>query len=670
MVDQVPAPPAPRWRRVLGVGATLGRGPRVLLAVAFLAIGLMYCTNDDMGGDPRSARGDGRYRPVLARGDGHLLFLMTRSLALDGDLIYDNDLARFGDPFTQARTATGRKGIPHPIGVPLVWTPLLWAAEGGAAVANTFGAAIPQHGYTRWHQRIVFASSVVAAWLAIGLGLVLARRLLGGRWGPAWAGAAILLGTSVTYYATYMPSYSHALDAGAAGGFLAGWALTLGRWDRRRVLGLGALLGLAALIRTQELALGIVVAIEVAVAAVRPTAGWRDRVRVLAAGAGVLGAAALVMIPQVLAWNAVYGQWSALPQGPNFTRPGHPLIPELLFAAKNGWFAIHPLAYAGVLGLGVLAWRGPRLAPQARLIGLGLLAAVAVQVYLNAIILDWWAGASFGQRRLCSMTMPLVVGLATWLRLGAGLLARWRWPAWLGHVVAGVVLGWFVVWNLVQVWPLRAGKPAQVSAGPACCRQVRGWQRAIAQPIYDAVGNPFALPASAIFGWRHGLPIQRWDLVHGEYPWMPPADYTAASIRGQSTQWNLGSPNSGPYLIGGFAPSQSGPGRGVRWTTTGTAAVIVPNLIPDRLRVTLWVQPNLGPGVLGKPIVVRWNGEVVVRTTLAPGPTTVAWTIAGDVGANRLAIEAALDPPTPIAGLPAATTAVGLAVGEVRFTAE
>ena len=39
-----------------------------------------------------------------------------------------------------------------------------------------------------------------------GLGLVLARRLLGGRWGPAYAAGAILLGTAVPYYATLMPS--------------------------------------------------------------------------------------------------------------------------------------------------------------------------------------------------------------------------------------------------------------------------------------------------------------------------------------------------------------------------------------------------------------------------------------------------------------------------------
>ena len=96
-------------------------GPRVVLAAAGRVIALMFCFNRDLGGDSDSPRGDGRYRPVLARGDGHMMFLMARSIVFDRDLHFDNDLGRFGDPWGQPKTATGRKGIPHPLGPPLVW---------------------------------------------------------------------------------------------------------------------------------------------------------------------------------------------------------------------------------------------------------------------------------------------------------------------------------------------------------------------------------------------------------------------------------------------------------------------------------------------------------------------------------------------------------------------
>ena len=67
--------------------------------------------------------------------------------------------------------------------------------------------------------------------------------------------------------------------------------------------------------------------------------------------------------------------------------------------------------------------------------------------------------------------------------------------------------------------------------------------------------------------------------------------------------------------------------------------------------------------------MVRWNGDVVARATLTDQQGTVAWTIAGDVGDNLLSIEAALDAPNPIVGMSMPNVPVGVAVGEIRFTA-
>src|SRR5690606_20505778 len=138
------------------------------------------------------------------------------------------------------------------IGPSLIWAPVLAAAHGGAVAANALGANIETHGYTMFHQRIVYATSVLFAWLAIALGIAVARRFVGGRWATAWAASAVLLGTTLTYYATYMPSYAHAMDAAAVAGFLAYWALTLGELRWRRFVVLGLLLGVAAMVRVQD----------------------------------------------------------------------------------------------------------------------------------------------------------------------------------------------------------------------------------------------------------------------------------------------------------------------------------------------------------------------------------------------------------------------------------
>jgi hypothetical protein len=585
------------------VRISLPRGPRLLVAVACAVVALMFLFNRDNGGDPDSPRGDGVYRPVLARGDGHMLYLMALSTALDGDWRFDNELARFGDPWNEPLTKTGRKQIVHPIGAALVWTPLVWLASGTAVVANLFGADIPLHGYTAWHQRIVFASSVLAAWLAILLGLRVASRLVGGRWAPSYAAAAVLLGTPLTYYATFMPSYSHALDAGACGAFLAYWALTVGRRDWRRYVILGALLGLATLIRPQELALGIVVAIEVA-----RSRTWRD----FAGGALVLAVAIVVWSPQFLEWHVVFGDAMALPQGARYTRPGAPMLAEVLWSARNGWFSTTPIAYAGVIGLFLVPKR-------ARFVGYSLLAALALQVYLNSTILDWWGGAAFGQRRLCNVTLPLVVGLAALLwRLG--VLARRFGPRAL-HWTCAVIGGAIVAVNLVRVGALAHGKSAPSGFSPTCCDSLPAPLRAIASPIYSVVGNPFEFPANAAFALKHGVTLSRWDRVVGDYPLAAlfgdaSDDAKLGALHGS---WNLANPAYAAYLVGDWsAPSTlPRPHRVIH----GRGTVLVPNDLPYGQRIALWLAP-----AEESHVELWWNGVRVAGADLH-GWTQVAFTL-------------------------------------------
>ena len=562
-------------------------------------VAVLYFANRDMNGEPDAVRGDGHYHPVLARGDGHMLYLMARSTALDLDWSFDNDLARFGDPWHEPRTATGRKAIIHPIGPALVWTPLIWIAEAGAVVANAFGADIPLHGYTLWHQRIVFLSSVLFACGAVLLGRRLAARWLGrpATWAATYAAIAVLLGTSVTYYATNMPSYSHAMDAFACAAFLAYWAETIGRADRRRWLVLGVLLGAAALVRTQELAMGVVVAFEVGVQLVRARA-WRW----LLGGAAVLAVALVVLIPQLVEWQLVFGTIRELPQGARYTRMNAPMIGELLFAPRNGWFSATPIAYAGVLGLACVPKR-------ARMAAAGLALAVATQVYLNSTILDWWGSAAFGQRRLCSVTLPLVVGLAAlgW-RLGRLLVPRIGAPA--TRIACAAVLALFVGWNLWRVEQRGHGVAAPSEIAPACCTADTP---APVRWLYERVGDPFEFPANAVFALEHHVALARWDHVVADYPLVP----SMAELHGDRFwqargAWHLESDALAPYLLDGWGAATKLDGRPCRTTTAATATVLVPNLMPDHQRMTLWLH---GPG----PAALDLNGARVAWVALAAG---------------------------------------------------
>lgn len=630
------------WRaRARRLAGALRRLPVAVFALAFVFLAVNYCANDDMAGAPDAPRGDGKYRPVLARGDGHIYYSMLLSIALDGDLVLDDELRAFGDPWNQMIGPTGRKYVAHPIGPALVWLPAFAVAHGTAKVANLFGAGIQEHGYTAWHQRIVLFTSVIFGWLAALCGYLVARRWIGGRWGPLHAAMAVLLGTSLTYYTLFMPSYPHAMDAAACGVFLALWALGHGDLRWRRFVVLGIPLGIAGLIRTQELAMGVALAVELVALAVGAPAEVRaDRRRwarfaggLALRGAVTLGVALVLLVPQLFAWKAIGGEYFHQAYGPNLVRYDHPQIMELLFAGQNGWFSTTPIAYLAVLGL-------PLVPRRARVVALGLGLALAIQVYLNASIMDWWCSASYGNRRLCSVTAVLVVGLAALLRAASLGAARLRAKVWLRHAIAGVVLGWFVVWNFGAVWSLRHGKAAGRTAGGAPFYAVWDVQRRIAKPIHDAIGNPFALPASALFAWRHDVPLARWEQITGIYAFNPPLDqYWRGTYRRSRATWPLATAER--FVVSGFGRLEKDGARPFRTVTAGRGVALVPLLLPEAHRFTLPVAPV---GAATPEVVIRWNDTERARQVAGPGWTDVVFDVPAadiDVGVNTLEIEAA-----------------------------
>lgn len=587
-----------------------------------------------------------------------MLYLMARSTAFDGDWIFDNDLARFGDPWNEPRTRTGRKSIVHPIGIPLVWTPLLWVAQAGAVIANVFGADVPLHGYSLWHQRFVFFSSVLAACATVLLGRLLARRFIGGAWAPTYAAVVVLLATPITYYATYMPSYSHALDAFACAGFLAYWALTLTRRDRRRMLILGLLLGVAMLIRAQELALGVVVAIEVAYEVMTRLRNRdvRDALRWLLFGAGTLATSLIVFAPQLVEWHLVFGSITELPQGARYTRFASPMITELLFSARNGWFATTPVAYLGFLGLFLVPKR-------ARMIGGGLLAFLVLQVYLNSTVYDWWASSSFGQRRMCNVTIALTVGFATLLWRAGRLVAKLpRVPRALKHGLFVLLIGPFVAWNMSKAFALRGGKPAPMDLSPSCCHNVPAPFRGMATWIYNRIGNPFQFPANVVFAVGHSVDVRRWDRVVGNYPFVPPWNaLTDEDLPKYHGTLHLGAGGSDALLAEGFSGSLKAD-REFRWTTQTEAVVLVPNLLPYGQRLSLWLAPGHATHA-----IVRWNGTVVATPELA-GWTQVAFDLPDiELHTNELTVEAEIGPALPSNTWPMPSMWVGVAVSDLEF---
>ncbi|PKO18632.1 hypothetical protein CVU37_04390 [candidate division BRC1 bacterium HGW-BRC1-1] len=112
-------------------------------------------------------------------------------------------------------------------------------------------------------------------------------------------------------------------------------------------------------------------------------------------------------------------------------RWGQPEVWNLLFSGWNGAFYWHPILAVGAVGLlaGLVI---PRRLWSAHA---GMVAAVAVAVYVNACAGDWWAGSSFGMRRFASLLPFFAVGLAAvYARLPRRVLGLL--PMWSALVVA------------------------------------------------------------------------------------------------------------------------------------------------------------------------------------------------------------------------------------------
>ena len=181
---------------------------------------------------------------------------------------------------------------------------------------------------------------------------------------------------------------------------------TRDRDDWRRFALLGALAGLAGLVRSQDLIILIVPGIEL-------LAGIWERRWSLAAACGrlaVLGAACTVVLaPQLWAWQVIYGTPVLNPHGGGgFFEWTRPAILQTLFSMRQGLVSWAPVILLAALGL-------PWLVKRDRMVGWVAVVTLFLALYVNAAAVMWWGGHGFGGRRFVSYMPFLVIGLSAFL---------------------------------------------------------------------------------------------------------------------------------------------------------------------------------------------------------------------------------------------------------------
>ncbi len=377
-------------------------------------------------------------------------FAYTHSLFFDGDLDFSNEYLHFYNSdrqkFAQIYTDLYKKHEPltdlpinvAPVGTGLLWLPAYGLAHLYTLAAQAFGSNVTADGYSQPYISAVCLSSYLYGCVGLLLCYLLARRLFGRRL-SALVVATVWLATPLVFYTVVAPPWSHATSLFTVTLFIWYWQCTrspggrsFGEWAL-----LGALGGLMMLVREQD---ALFLAIPVVEEAGRWLAGRRrSEGRTMhamlrpAIGLAAMGvAAAVVFIPQLLAYRVITGRFSPSKVVAGKFNLSAPNALNVLFSPEHGLVPWTPIALLGLLGL-LLLWR------RDRTMSVGFAVAFLLQVYIAGSFLTWQSAGSFGQRRFINSTAIFVMGLAALLMwaLERGV------PRWL--VLGAAAL--FVLWN-------------------------------------------------------------------------------------------------------------------------------------------------------------------------------------------------------------------------------
>jgi hypothetical protein len=251
--------------------------------------------------------------------------------------------------------------------------------------------------------------------------------------------------------------------------------------------------------------------------------------------------------------------------------------------------------YLGALGLVLFAVRRPRA-------GVPALLAVAVMVYFNACIQDWWGSAGFGGRRFDG-TIPLfALGLAAFIDASAALVRR--------HATATIValLAALVVWNAALMGAAQSGAVRIGETVPFD----RAWMEQ-ARVVHAWFGNPFTYPASLLYAIRNGVTPSAYDMLSANRFLSDPLQPYGRVDVGADDEWVLGQ---------GWHEIEREGGTTFRWASS-VAVLRIPLDHSAPLRVQTRLHAFGYPGAPPQTLTLAVNGA-----SCGPLPVSAGWQIA------------------------------------------
>jgi tetratricopeptide (TPR) repeat protein len=397
--------------------------------------------------------------------DFAVYFSYTHTLLSDRDLDFLNEYEHFGfEKHLFYVTGEGYISNDWPIGAGILWMPFFCL---GSVVARLSGS--PPDGFGIPYLSLV----MVGILFFVGSGLYAGFIFLEKRYRTKWAFLTVLLcffGTSLLFYACYGGWMSHATGFCIVTLFFILWAETISERKRIDWILLGFLAGLMTLTRPQHIASLIVFPIELFFRIKKSsfkTFPWKKETM----GWLLLFLAFLIaFLPQLVFWGKIYGHPFSFPK----LEEMHwfsPRIRETLFSDYHGILPWTPLVLLGSMGL-LFVWK------REKVLAAGLFVALALQIYINSANEVWWAGGSFGNRRITEYAFPVMVGLA-------GLFEEKRRRFWIIPAIL------FSAWSFLLVVAERAGALTLANYVP--------WNAQFFQTLIPIITAPWKW-----FGYVHG----------------------------------------------------------------------------------------------------------------------------------------------------------------------
>jgi hypothetical protein len=469
---------------------------------------------------------------------------------------------------------TGLARFTFPVGAPILWIPFVELGHLGVALRNTHGLPTRYDGFSDPYFHAVALGNLLYGFL----GLLVLDRLLR-KWFPPWASflavAGVGLGSFLAFYLTYHAIYTHALTFLLTAVFVTGWAKEQKSLRDHGVLGL--VLGLATMVRWQNLVFGLLPALDLLARLRRRE--WRG----VASSAAVFGVTFFLgALPQLLSWKAIFGRfYIGVPQGRDFVRWGDPFLSEVLFSSRHGLFSWSPILLIAALGLAGFVRAQPRR-------GLPLAAVALLVWYVNGTVADWWGGGSYGARRFDSALPILALGLGTAVVYLAEMVRRHP------RAVTAMAVAAAIAANALLMEQYRKGRiPVD---------DTLSWQAAAEAGLedwFDAFGYPFSFPMNWIFAARYNRPKTQYDILVGKYLFH--------RMGGLDGLIDLG-PADPPFLGNGWSGLRDWKDREreVRLASGEGAGLFVPIFQPEPLRIL--IDCAAPEGVEPVPVEIRLNG--------------------------------------------------------------